>query len=129
MKATKIIFYISTTLFSLFILMGAYYELTGNQMALDGLIHLGYPAYFSYILGVAKVLGIIGMWQPFVPTLREWAYAGFLFDLIGAFVSIVATGDPFSATTPVFVGLVLWLASYLTYKKMCCATVIKKVAA
>lgn len=128
MKATKIIFYISTTLFSLFILMGAYYELTGNQMALDGMAHLGYPAYFSYILGMAKVLGVIGIWQTFVPTIREWAYAGFLFDLIAAFISILATGDPISTTPPVFIALTLWLASYITYRKMSAET-MKKMAA
>jgi hypothetical protein len=48
------------------------------------LAHLGYPSYLLAILGTAKLLGAPALLQNRFPTLREWAYAGFAFDLIGA---------------------------------------------
>ena len=36
---------------------------------------LGYPAYFSVILGVWKVLGAVALLVPRFPRLKEWAYA------------------------------------------------------
>ena len=56
----------------------------GQQEAMRS---LGYPVYLMTILGVAKVLGVIALWIPRTPLLKEWAYAGFTFDLLGASAS------------------------------------------
>ena len=48
---------------------------------------LGYPVYFIPFIGVAKVLGSIAIVVPRFPKLKEWAYAGLTFDLIGAVYS------------------------------------------
>jgi uncharacterized membrane protein YphA (DoxX/SURF4 family) len=58
-----------------------------------GLIeHLGYPPYFLIILGIWKLLGAVALVIPRFPRLKEWAYAGVLFDLTGAVVSLFASG-------------------------------------
>ena len=51
-------------------------------------------AYFVSILGVWKVLGGVAVLAPRLPRLKEWAYAGMLFDLTGAAASHAALGDP-----------------------------------
>lgn len=53
---------------------------------------LGYPAYFGVILGVWKLLGTVAVLVPGYPRLKEWAYAGMIFDLTGAVASLVAIG-------------------------------------
>jgi DoxX-like family len=53
--------------------------------------HLGYPPYF--ILGVWKLLGGLVILLPALPLLKEWAYAGMIFDLTGATASHLAMGD------------------------------------
>ena len=58
--------------------------------------HLGYPAYLPAILGTAKLLGALALLQNRVPTLREWAYAGFTINLLGATASHLFAGDPLS---------------------------------
>ena len=64
--------------------------------------HLGYPAYFAVILGIWKLLGGLAIVVPGVPRLKEWAYAGMVFDLTGALISHITVGDPPSAwLTPV----------------------------
>ena len=42
------------------------------------------PAYFCLILGVWKVLGAVAVLVPRFPRLKEWAYAGAVFELTGA---------------------------------------------
>ena len=54
---------------------------------------LGYPLYFLVILGVWKLLGAVALVIPRFPRLKEWAYAGVVFNLTGALVSHVASGD------------------------------------
>jgi hypothetical protein len=53
---------------------------------------LGYPLYFFAILGFWKFLGALAILAPRLPLLKEWAYAGIMFDLTGAAVSCAAVG-------------------------------------
>jgi uncharacterized membrane protein YphA (DoxX/SURF4 family) len=55
--------------------------------------HLGYPAYFSTIVGVWKILGAAAVLAPRFPRLKEWAYAGMVFNMTGAAASHLAVGD------------------------------------
>lgn len=49
---------------------------------------LGYPDYFAYTLVICKVLGVLAISIPQIPSkLKEWAYAGLTFNLIFAFIS------------------------------------------
>jgi uncharacterized membrane protein YphA (DoxX/SURF4 family) len=60
---------------------------------------LGYPTYFLVILGIWKLLGIIALVIPGFPRLKEWAYAGVIFDLSGAVASLSAAGLASVGTT------------------------------
>ncbi len=63
------------------------------EIQAEALASLGYPAYLMTILGVAKLLGVIALLLPRMPLLKEWAYAGFTFDLLGATASHAFVGD------------------------------------
>ncbi|MCE7872777.1 DoxX family protein [bacterium CPR1] len=54
---------------------------------------LGYPAYFLIIIGVWKLLGAVAVLVPRFPRLKEWAYAGLIFNYTGAAASHLAVGD------------------------------------
>ena len=54
---------------------------------------LGYPSYLLVILGVWKLLGAVALAIPRFPRLKEWAYAGVIFNLTGALVSHVVSRD------------------------------------
>jgi hypothetical protein len=56
--------------------------------------HLGYPPFFLTFLGVSKILAAITIVAPGFPRLKEWAYAGMMFDIIGAATSRAVMGDP-----------------------------------
>lgn len=55
------------------------------------LSQLGYPQYVGVILGIWKLLGTAAILAPRLPRLKEWAYAGMIFDLTGAAASYLAT--------------------------------------
>ncbi|MGC4235412.1 MAG: DoxX family protein [Niabella sp.] len=56
-------------------------------------LKLGYPEYFLTIIGVWKLAGVIAIFIPKLPLLKEWAYAGFFFLMSGAIISHLAVGD------------------------------------
>jgi hypothetical protein len=89
-----------------------------NPQGAEGARHLGYPMYIFKFLAVAKILGVIAILVPGNRRLKEWAYAGFTFDLIGAVYSGLAVGDPITMWIPVFVGLIFIFGSYITYHKL-----------
>ena len=60
----------------------------------QGLTHLGYPAYVATILGVWKLLAVVALVTPGHPRVKEWAYAGLFFVLTGAATSHLVSGDP-----------------------------------
>jgi hypothetical protein len=66
----------------------------GADFAVGGVTALGYPAYVVTILGVWKLLAVPALLVPGFDRLREWAYAGVMFDLTGAAASHLAVGDP-----------------------------------
>jgi hypothetical protein len=79
---------------------------------------LGYPEYFMAILGVAKLLGIAAIMTGISPTLKEWAYAGFTFDVCGAFASHLGAGDSLAIALVPIAFLAVQLVSYVAWKKL-----------
>lgn len=118
MKKDKIIYWTSTGLFAAFMLFSAIPDLLMEENAVKFIGNLGYPAYFVPFLGFAKLLGSIAILLPNLNKVKEWAYAGLTFDLIGAVYSIVMTAgfDPgMLMMVLVFAALVV---SYVYNEKM-----------
>tara|TARA_R110002049_G_scaffold175107_2_gene342441 strand:+ start:12336 stop:12731 length:396 start_codon:yes stop_codon:yes gene_type:complete len=118
MKSHKIIFWTATIIIFLFEgVMPAFTSQT--EMAKEGIRHLGYPDYFGVALVVFKVLGALILVIPQAPArLKEWAYAGFTFDFLFAFISHWAV-DGLSAMTffPLII-LAILMVSYVYYHKL-----------
>ncbi len=94
MKRTKILYWVFTGFFGAFMLFTAIPDLLSDPAAIK-MVHddLGYPLYFIPFIGVAKILGVIAILIPRFPRIKEWAYAGLMFDLIGATYSLYSV-DP-----------------------------------
>jgi len=87
-------YWTTTILIALALFSGGAAYLFRAEAPLRGMAELGYPAYFVTILGMWKVLGALAILAPRFPRLKEWAYAGIVFDLTGAVFSHVAAGQP-----------------------------------
>ena len=116
-KARKIAYSIVTVLLSLFILGGPIPDNLQVEGALTLMDSMGYPAYVLLIVGWAKILGVIGIHQRMWPFLREWAYAGLVIDLLGAFISHMFVGHPPTIYSASLIGLVLTFGSYVLLRK------------
>lgn len=93
MKARLIGYWATTLLIALAFLSGGVAYLAHQKDTVEGMAHLGYPAYVLTLLGIWKLLGGIALVIPRSPRLKEWAYAGIFFDLTGATWSHAAVGD------------------------------------
>lgn len=111
-KTKTIGYWAATGLASLAFLSGGIMDLTHPPDLTAGMAHLGYPAYFMTILGTWKVLGAIAILLPRFPRVKEWAYAGMLFDLSGAAASHAMSGDPAGKVITPLVILGVVAASY-----------------
>ena len=108
MKLKLIGYWVATAAFALVMVVAAIGELFPADDIVQIRVQEGYLAYLLTILGVWKLLGVIALLVPGFPRLKQWAYAGFFFDLTGAAVSGIArggVGDP---------GTVIWMPIILT---------------
>ncbi|MBL8891436.1 MAG: DoxX family protein [Planctomycetaceae bacterium] len=93
MNAKQIGYWVSLVLFSFAMGFGGIADLMKSPDIMESMKKLGYPEYLVLILGVWKIGGVIAILLPGCGLLKEWAYAGFFFDLTGASVSHAMVGD------------------------------------
>ena len=110
--ARKIIYWVSTGLLAALSVFAAITYLSGSPQAVQGFAHVGYPQQLRIILGIAKLLGAISLVVPGWPKLKEWAYAGFTFAWISAFVAHYLAKDGPKAFVPLIL-LILLFVSYM----------------
>lgn len=96
MKTTKILYWIFTGLFAAFMISTAIPNIIVDQPSVELFTQLGYPKYLISFMGWLKLVGAITILVPGFARLKEWAYAGLFFDLVGATFSVIAAAgfDP-----------------------------------
>ncbi len=125
MKVNKIVHWTSTIIFAGMFLMSAMMYFTKSPELVAGMKFLGFPMFILPLLGTAKLLGAIALLQPKFKTLKEWAYAGFTINLIGAVWAHAATNTPFTTVLVLFVVLAV---SYVFWKRMLSTKEVRNVA-
>ena len=113
MKKTSIIYWIFTGLFGAFMLLSSIPNIMSSPESVAFMSHLGYPPYIIPFLGVVKMLGVIGIVIPGYPRIKEWAYAGFFFDLTGAVYSMIAVDGFVPQISFMILPFVLVIGSYI----------------
>lgn len=117
-KTVKIIYWVSTIIFCLGMLYSGIGGLFPNEQTNKVMTDLGYPFYLLTILSVAKILGVLAILQPKFKTLKEWAYAGFTIDFIGAGASFAFTGGSIGMILSPLPFLIVLFVSYFSWKKL-----------
>jgi hypothetical protein len=117
MKKTNLSFWIVTGLFCAFMLFSSIPGLLLTEQSKTFMHHLQYPDYFTFFLSLAKVLGVIAILLPGYPIIKEWAYAGLLFDLIGATYSQIAVDGFQPSVAFMVIPILFWATSYFLFHK------------
>jgi hypothetical protein len=108
----KIAYWGTTGLVGMATLIAAFSYLTTSPEAVENFRHVGYPQQLRVLLGIGKLAGAIVLLAPRLPTLKEWAYAGFTFMWIAATVAHYLAADGKSLLPVALLGLMA--VSYVT---------------
>ncbi len=118
MKRTKIVYWLITIVFAAFMIFTALPDIVLSPDAKKFINDLGYPDYFIRFIGVAKVLGSIAIVIPGKWRIKEWAYAGLIFDLIAALYSVIQVYGVRPEHALILLPLLVGLLSYFYYHKI-----------
>ena len=116
-KAIKTFYWTISIFFGALMFMDGIGGVTQQQAGQDVMRHLGYPVYALLIFGTAKLLGALAIVQNKFQTIKEWAYAGFAFNFIGAFASRLFAGDGFVDIVFPLSMLAFLSVPYIAWKK------------
>ncbi len=116
MKLQRIFYWTSTVLFTLLLSFSVYNYFFNYDLIVGFFKDLGYPVYIIYPLAIAKLLGLIVIWTNKVSWLKEWAYAGFFFNIVLAFFAhyVIKDGQQGGA----LMAFIFLLISYFLGKKV-----------
>jgi hypothetical protein len=84
----------------------------------EAFTHLGFQSYFRVELSWAKVVGVVLLLAPVSARLKEWAYAGFAFDLGSAIIAHLSVGDGPEAWGWAAGTAVRWVLSYVLWRRV-----------
>ena len=116
-KTIRVTYWTLTGIFCAFHVMDAYGGLTKMKAGVDAMNQMGYPLYLMPFLSVLKLLGVAALLQDKFKTIKEWAFAGFAFTLIGATVSHAAINDKVAFIIMPVVFLAILFALYYFWRK------------
>ena len=78
----KIAYWIFTIGLCILMLYSAQMYFFNTEMIKHFFESFGYPTYIVIPLAIAKVMGVIAILTNRITWIKEWAYAGFFFDLV-----------------------------------------------
>lgn len=115
-KTRNIAYWITTVILAFVLLSAGIAELLHFSGNVDGIVkQLGYPMYFLTIQGVWKILGSIAIVAPRLRLLKEWAYAGVMFNMTGAAISSAAVGLGAAHIIPPVLIAIITVVSWMLY--------------
>lgn len=110
-NTTRNLYWTATVLFGLLFIGSAILGVVDPQASYDEYRHLEFPAWILYPLSLLKVLGIVAIVWNGSKTLKNFAFAGFLYDLLLALGGHIAQQE-IKVLLAVF-GLVLWAFAFV----------------
>ncbi|WP_210516657.1 DoxX family protein [Hymenobacter terricola] len=116
-RTTARLYWTLTVLFCLMMLADGVAGLLLEKNGQEAMRQLGYPLYIMTITGVAKILGALALLQSKYRTLKEWAFAGFAIDFIGAAASVLFAGMGLVGSIPALVMLAVLFGLYFLWKR------------
>jgi hypothetical protein len=117
LKTARVVYWVATLLFVLPQAWSAVQYLTQAPRMVETFTQLGYPPYVMTFLAVAKVLGIAAVLWGRPALLKEWAYAGFTFDTLGAAWSHFSARDPWFIVAVPLAFMLVQFVSYAMWKR------------
>ena len=113
MRGKTIAYWIATVFVAFIMAVSGGLALSHTPRFMTALAHLGYPVYFSNLLGVGKLVGVGVLLAPGLGRLKEWAYPAFGIVVLSACYSHLLSGDGVMALEPLVTGAALVISYVL----------------
>jgi len=112
-EGKRVAYWVATALLEFEMVLGGLWDIFRAPQVREVIHRLGYPSYFLVILGTWKLLGAIALVIPRFPRLKEWAYAGVIFNFTGAIAShfaarVIGVGELLYLIVMIGVTVVSW---------------------
>ncbi|MDX2007086.1 MAG: DoxX family protein [Meiothermus sp.] len=110
------LYWVSLGLFTLLYLASLGLTFSDLEASYKSYTHLGFSSmWIVFFNGIGKVLGLLAIYQNKSRTLKDFAFAGFLFNLLLALSAHIAAWEA-DVVLPI-VGLVLWAFAFTMYRR------------
>ncbi|MEO1518925.1 MAG: DoxX family protein [Bacteroidota bacterium] len=116
MKKNQIIYWTATGIMSFMFIAGGLMYFFQYEHPHGHFINLGFPVWLIYPLAVLKILGVVAILTKKSSFLKELAYAGFLYDVLLAFVAHIMIGD--EEYLPALVAMIVISISWIYDRKV-----------
>jgi hypothetical protein len=115
--ATVRLYWLATGLFTLLYLGSLALTFSDLEASFKSYASLGFPSmWVVFFNGIGKVLGLAAIYQNRSNTLKDFAFAGFLFNLLIATFAHISTAD--SGVVLSALGLILWVFAFVMNRKV-----------
>ncbi len=114
--STVRLYWLATGLFTLLFVVSIVLTLGDLPASYVSYERLGFPSWSIFFNGFAKILGLIAILHNKSRTLKDFAFAGFLYDLLLALCAHIALQET-DAFLALF-GLVLWVFAFTMDRKV-----------
>jgi hypothetical protein len=111
MNKKNVGYWLVTASLAIELLTGGIWDVARTHYVVGVVTQLGYPEYVLTILGIWKLLAVPALLLPGFPRLKEWTYAGVIFEMTGAAASHAACGDAKATIAPLVIaafGVASW---------------------
>ncbi|MEM9990693.1 MAG: DoxX family protein [Bacteroidota bacterium] len=92
-KTKRIVYWVATGLLCTLMTGSAINYFLNFEAVAEEFAALGYPTHLIIPLAIAKLLGVVAILSNKSQVLKEWAYAGFFFDFVLAFLAHFNAND------------------------------------
>ena len=119
MKKINVLYWIFTGLFAAAMLFSSIGSIMVDEASVQLIVDtLHFPKYMVPFLGIAKLMGVIGILVPGLPRwIKEWSYAGLFFDLAGACYAIVSSLGLHANQVGMLMFIIPGILSYIYFHK------------
>ena len=115
--ATVRLYWMATGLFTLLYLGSLVTTFGDLETSYKTYANLGFPGmWVVFFNGAGKILGLAAIYQNRSNTLKDFAFAGFLFNLLIAASAHISKADP--EVVLAILGLVLWVFAFVMNRKV-----------
>jgi uncharacterized membrane protein YphA (DoxX/SURF4 family) len=118
LRIKNIIYWTGILLVAACFLTSGFFQITKNQGTPGQYLSFGYPSHCNLLLGYFNIAGVVVLLMPpNINWIKEWAFAGFVFELTFAFNSAWSSNRPKICVVAATIFIIV-ITTYIMFRKI-----------